>query len=413
MERRFRPTDDARVRDVVAWACAEDTPLEIAGAGSKRSLGRPGNLPAQLTLDGLSGIVEYEPAELALSARAGTPLAEIDEALAARKQHLAFEPPDLGVLLGAAPNAAPNAATIGGVVACNLSGPRRFSAGAARDHFLGARAVNGRGESFKTGGKVVKNVSGYDLCKLLAGSWGTLGVLTDVTLKVLPAPEKTRTVLLYGLDDEAGVAALGEVARSPLEATALAHLPAAAAARSRVSRVADAGAAVTAARLEGPGSSVLDRCARLRALLARRGEVEELHRHNSDRLWREVGGAALLAEPFDRAVWRVSVPPAGAASIAGAVAATLDARFFFDWAGGLIWLSVPVGEDAGAARVRGALATAGRGGHATLFRAPDAVRARVAVFEPQPPALAALSARVKRQFDPKGVLNPGRMVAGA
>ena len=409
MERRFRPTDDAQVRDVVAWACAEDTPLEIAGAGSKRGLGRPGNLPAQLALDGLSGIVEYEPAELALSARAGTPLAEIAGALEARKQHLAFEPPDLGALLGADPGAA----TIGGTVACNLSGPRRFKAGAARDHFLGARAVNGRGESFKTGGKVVKNVSGYDLCKLLAGSWGTLGVLTDVTVKVLPAPEKTRTVLLYGLDDEAGVAVLGEVARSALEATALAHLPAAAAARSHVSRVADAGAAVTAARLEGPEASVLDRCERLRALLARRGDVEELHRRNSDRLWREVGGAALLAEPFDRAVWRVSVPPAGAASLAGAVAAALDARFFFDWAGGLIWLSVPVGEDAGAAAVRGALAAAGRGGHATLFRAPDTVRARVAVFEPQPAPLAALSARVKRQFDPQGVLNPGRMVAGA
>lgn len=409
MERRFRPTDDAQVRDVVAWACAEDTPLEIAGAGSKRGLGRPGNLPAQLALDGLSGIVEYEPAELALSARAGTPLADIAGPLAAQKQHLAFEPPDLGALLGAPPGAA----TIGGVVACNLSGPRRFKAGAARDHFLGARAVNGRGESFKTGGKVVKNVSGYDLCKLLAGSWGTLGVLTDVTLKVLPAPEKTRTVLLYGLDDEAGVAALGEVARSPLEATALAHLPLAAAARSQVSRIADAGAAVTAARLEGPEASVLDRCERLRALFARRGDVEELHRRNSDRLWREVGGAVLLAEPFDRAVWRVSVPPAGAASVAGAVAAALDAQFFFDWAGGLIWLSVPVGEDAGAAAIRGALTAAGRGGHATLFRAPDAVRARVAVFEPQPAPLAALSARVKRQFDPKGVLNPGRMVAGA
>ena len=409
MERRFRPTDDAQLREAVAWACAGDTPLEIAGAGSKRSLGRPGNLPAQLSVCGLSGIVEYEPAELALSARAGTPLAEIAAALAAQKQHLAFEPPDLGPLLGGAPDAA----TIGGVVACNLSGPRRFKAGAARDHLLGARAVNGRGESFKTGGKVVKNVSGYDLCKLLAGSWGTLGVLTDVTLKALPAPEKTRTVLLYGLDDEAGVAALGEVARSPLEATALAHLPAAAAARSAVGRVADADSAVTAARLEGPEASALDRCERLRAFFARRGAVEELHGRNSALLWREVGGAALLAEPSDRAVWRVSTPPASAAAVAASAvtAAAPDALYFFDWAGGLLWLSVPVGEDAGAAAIRGAVAAAG-GGHATLIRAPDALRARTPVFEPQPPALAALSARVKRQFDPRGVLNPGRMVAG-
>ena len=401
MASRFRPTEDDHVRDIVAWAATEETPLEVAGAASKRGLGRPGNLPAQLALDGLAGIAEYEPAELALSARAGTRVADIARALAAEDQHLAFEPPDLGPLFGAPAGAA----TIGGTLACNLSGPRRFKAGAARDHLLGARAVNGRGESFKTGGKVVKNVSGYDLCKLLAGSYGTLGVLTDVTLKVLPAPEKTRTVLVYGLGPEDGLAALGEVARSSLEASGLAHLPADVAARSAVGRVGGADAAVTAARLEGPESSVLARCARLRDLLGGRGDVDELHRRNSAVLWREIGDAALVAEPRDRAVWRLSTAPAAAAAVARAC----GGRCYFDWAGGLIWLSVPADGDAGAAAIRGAVA--GRG-HATLVRAPDAVRARVPVFEPQPEPLAALSARVKRQFDPKGVLNPGRMVAG-
>ena len=405
MSRRFRPTDDAQVRDVVAWAAAEETPLEVAGAGGKRGLGRPGNLPNRLAIDGLAGIVEYEPAELALRARAGTRMADIEAVLAAENQHLAFEPPDWGPLFGGPAGAA----TVGGVVACNLSGPRRFRAGAARDHFLGARAVNGRGEAFKTGGKVVKNVSGYDLCKLLAGSWGTLGVLTEITLKVLPAPEKVRTALVYGLDDAAGVAALGAAARSALEASALAHLPAEAARRSGVDRVAGAGAAVTAARLEGPEASTLDRCARLRALFAAHGEVEELHRRNSVRFWREVGDAAPLAAPEDRAVWRLSVEPSRAAAVAAACAGP-GGSHYFDWAGGLIWLAVPVGEDAGAAAIRRAVA--GRG-HATLIRAPDAVRARVPVFEPQPGPLAALAARVKRQFDPRGVLNPGRMVAGA
>lgn len=401
MERLFRPTDDRQVRDVVAWACAEEAPLEVAGAASKRGLGRPGNLPAQLRLDGLDGITEYEPAELALSARAGAGVADIAAALAARGQHLAFEPPDLGPLFGGPAGAA----TIGGTVACNLSGPRRFKAGAARDHLLGARAVNGRGEAFKTGGKVVKNVSGYDLCKLLAGSYGTLGVLTDVTLKVLPAPEKVRTVLLYGLGGGDGVALLGAVARSQLEASGLAHLPAAAAARSAVGRVSGAGLAVTAARVEGPEFSVLDRCARLRAMFAERGDTDELHRANSERFWGEVGGAAPLAEPRDRAVWRLSVEPSRAA----AAAAASGGAHYFDWAGGLVWVALPESGDAGAAAVRAAVA--GRG-HATLMRASGAVRARVPVFEPQPPALAALAARVKRQFDPRGVLNPGRMAAG-
>ncbi len=402
MSRRFRPTDDKQVCDVVAWAVAEETPLEVAGAGSKRGLGRPGNLPAQLELDRLAGITDYAPAELALSARAGTPVADIAAALAAENQHLAFEPPDLGPIFGRPAGAA----TIGGAIACNLSGSRRVKAGAARDHFLGARAVNGRGESFKTGGKVVKNVSGYDLCKLLAGSYGTLGVLTDITLKVLPAPEKIRTVLAYGLGSDDGVAALGTAARSPLEPSALAHLPADAAARSSVERIRDAAAAVTAVRVEGPEASVLDRCARLRDLLGEHGETEELHRHNSVRLWREIGAAALLGDLGDHAIWRLSLAPAQAATVAAACGGV----HYFDWAGGLVWLAVSLEGDAGAAAIRRAVAGHG---HATLIRAPDAVRARVPVFQPQPVPLAALSARVKRQFDPAGVLNPGRMVAGA
>ncbi len=405
MVHHFRPTDDRQVGDIVAWAVAEETPLEISGKGSKRGVGRPGNLPALLTLDRLAGITEYEPAELALSARAGTPLADIAAALAAENQHLAFEPPDLGPLFGKPAGTA----TIGGVLACNLSGPRRFTAGAARDHFLGARAVNGRGEHFKTGGKVVKNVSGYDLCKLLAGSWGTLGVLTDVTLKVLPAPEKIRTVLLYGLNLEDAAAALGAVARSSLEASGLAHLPRPAAACSEVDYVAGAGDAVTAIRLEGPEASVLDRCERVRGMMASHGEVEELHRSNSLRLWREIANVSLLAAPHDHALWRVSVIPTTAA----AIAAACGGRSYLDWAGGLIWLSLPAADDAGAEAVRSAVRdAAGHDGHATLVRAPDAVRARVPVFQPQPAPLAALAARVKNQFDPAGILNPGRMTAG-
>jgi glycolate oxidase FAD binding subunit len=407
MAERFRPGDEAEAREVVAWAASERAPLEVVGAGTKRGLGRPGNLPACLDTGGLSGITWYEPAELALAARAGTPLAEIEAALAEHRQELAFEPPDLGPLLGAPANAA----TIGGITACNLSGPRRIKAGAARDHFLGFNAVSGRAESFKSGGRVVKNVSGYDLCKLLAGSYGTLAVLTDVTLKVLPAAEKTRTVLVFGLDDATAVEALGEATSTALDPTGLAHLPAAVTPACEVDTVSGAGTAVTAVRIEGTEASVLYRCQRLRELLGRRGATDELHGRDSAAFWREVGSVAPFVAAQRRVVWRLSVPPASAPAIVADIARDLDCAWYYDWAGGLVWLAAAGAGDGGEAAVRGAIGRARAGGHATLVRADAELRARVRVFHPQPEPLAALSARVKAQFDPLGVLNPGRMVA--
>jgi glycolate oxidase FAD binding subunit len=408
MAHHFRPTDDAHVCEAVAWAVSEDTPLEVLGHGSKKGLGRSGNYSATIDLSDLAGITYYEDSELALSAGAGTALADVVAALAENNQQLAFEPPDLGPLLGAPAGQA----TLGGIVACNLSGPRRIAAGAARDHFLGVQAVNGRGELFKSGGRVVKNVTGYDLCKALAGSYGTLAILTDITMKVLPAAEKTRTVLVGGLDDTAAVAVLGKVAGAAFEATALAHLPASIAARSQVGYVKDSGSSVTAVRLEGTETSVLYRCDRLREHLASHGAVEELHGRNSAVMWREIGNASPFVAPSDHRVWRLSVPPAAAAAVVAQIATSADCEWYFDWAGGLIWLAVaPSLEDGGADPIRGAIARAGQGGHATLVRADADLRARVPVFEPQPAPLAALSARLKEQFDPRGVLNPGRMVA--
>jgi glycolate oxidase FAD binding subunit len=347
-----------------------------------------------------------------MAAGPGTLLAEVEAALAANNQHLAFEPPDLGPLLGGAAGAG----TIGGVFACNLSGPRRIKAGAARDHFLGVSAVTGRGEAIKAGGRVVKNVTGYDLCKLFAGSYGTLAVMTELTFKVMPAAEKTRTVLVAGLDDGAAIEAMTAALASPHDVSAAAYLPAAVAARSGVSYVSGAGGGVTALRVEGPAPSAEHRCRSLREMLAGRGEAEELHGHNSALLWREVGGAAAFAgqagetDRADRVVWRLSVPPASGAVVVARILGQADGEVFYDWGGGLIWLSLPASDDGGAAVVRAAVAEAG--GHATLIVAAAALRGAEAVFEPQAPALAALTDRVKQGFDPHRVLNPGRMYAG-
>ncbi len=266
----LKPGDADQARDVVAWAAAEEESLEIVGGGSKRALGRPVRAGHRLDVSGLVGVTLYEPAELVMTARPGTPLAAIEAELDNSDQQLAFEPPDLGPLLGGPAGAG----TVGGVFACNLSGPRRIKAGAARDHFLGTLAVTGRGEAIKAGGRVVKNVTGYDLCKLFAGSYGTRAVMTELTFKVMPAAEKTRTVLVAGLDDGAAIEAMTAALASAPAVSAAAQLPAVAAARSAVAYVSGAGAGVTALRVEGPAPSAEHRCQALRELLAGHGEVE-------------------------------------------------------------------------------------------------------------------------------------------
>ena len=308
--------------------------------------------------------------------------------------------------LAAARLAAP---TLGGALACNLSGPRRIKAGAARDHFLGMHAVSGRGERFKAGGRVVKNVTGYDVCKLLAGSYGTLALMHEVTVKVLPAPERTRTVLVFGLEPAAALDALGAALGSAHEVSGAAHMPAEIAARSAVSYVSGAGAAVSAVRVEGFPASVEARCEALRALLGPFGAVEELHSKNSATLWREIRDVRAFAGD-SRPLWRLSVPPASGAAAAARVAEAADVRALFDWGGGLLWLAVDGAPDAGEVPVRAAAMAVG--GHATLVRADAPTRAARAVFQPQATGLAALTARIKRAFDPTGVLNPGRMYAG-
>jgi glycolate oxidase FAD binding subunit len=397
----FRPTSAEEVRDIVAGALADERPLRIAGAGSKDALGRPQRL-ASLHVGGLSRVGLYEPEELVMTADAGTPLAEIEAHLADNHQQLAFEPADYGSLLGGEPGRA----TIGGVLACNLSGPRRIKAGAARDHFLGLQAVTGRGELIKAGGRVVKNVTGYDLCKLLAGSFGTLAVMTEVSVKVLPAAEETLTLLLAGLAPVHGLGALRTAMASAYDVSGAAYLPAPAAARSEVAKAAGTG--VAAMRLEGPGASLRHRADALKDLLKPRGaEIAELDTPGSQALWREVRDAALL--PLEMVLWRISLPPSVGAELVAALERQLPLQWLADWAGGLIWLA-PVGSDladGGAAAIRQALAA--HGGHATLIRADAALRGNVDVFQPQAAPLARLSARVKESFDPKGILNPGRM----
>ncbi len=403
----LKPRDAIEVEFIIRAALAEDKTLEVVGCGTKRAIGRAAQWDATIDLSGLSGVTLYEPQELVLSAKAGTPLAEIEALVSENNQELAFEPMDYGPLLGSPSGAA----SIGGVLAANLSGPRRIKAGAARDHFLGLSAVSGRGEVFKSGGRVVKNVTGYDLCKVIAGSWGTLAVMTDVTIKTLPKAETEETILVFGLDDAAAGKAMAAATGSYGDVSAAAHLPADAA--DRIAAAAAAHKAVTAFRLEGVAPSVRERKAVLDKLLVPLGSVASLDEGASRAFWRAVRDVTPFAASGPagtRDLWRISTAPSEGATLGRALVSKGGAEVLYDWAGGLIWAALPAADDAHASLVCATVAAAG--GHATLIRAPAAVRAAVGVFTPEPGPLAALSSRIRKSFDPHGVLNPGRMWAG-
>jgi glycolate oxidase FAD binding subunit len=400
----MRPIDEREFARVLAEAHATKTPLEVMGAGSKQAIGRPMQTAASVSTKAMRGITLYEPTEMVMAARTGTPLSQVETALAERGQMLAFEPVDYGPMLGGEGSQA----SIGGVFAANVSGARRVAIGAARDHLLGIRGVNGRGEAFKSGGRVMKNVTGYDLCRGLAGSWGTLAVLSEVTFKVLPAPEDTATLILIGLPDDIAVEVLCTAMASPFEITGAVHLQAPLAARLEHPGLKGLGEAVTALRLESFAKSVAYRKGRLQDMLKVYGDIHALERDTSRLFWGELRRLSVLRGIAP--VWRISTRPTAGPKMVAAISAYMECRAFYDWSGGLVWAEVLPTTDAGAADVRRVIAT--YGGHATLVRAAMQVRAAVEVFQPLEAGPAKLSRRLKAAFDPAGILNPGRMYAG-
>ena len=389
------PATEAEACAAVAEAAASGTPLALEGNGTKAGIGRPIQTERTLSARALSGVTLYEPAEMVITARAGTPVAEVERTLARRNQALTFEPADHRRLLGSS-----GEPTIGAVAAGNLSGPRRIQAGAARDSLIGIRLVNGRGEAIKSGGRVMKNVTGLDLVKFVCGSWGTLGLLTEVTFKVLPKPERTATLVLRGLDDARAIAALSAALGSPYDVTGAAHLPAG------LGRGAQ-----TLIRLEGLAFSVDHRVGELRRLFRREVALDLIEGEAAASLWRAVRDVEPLAEPRETAIWRISTAPTRGPDLAGVIGRLLPgSRWYFDWGGGLVWLSCPAEGDAGAAATRAAAHQFG--GHATLIRAPEEVRAAYEVFQGESEGLRKLTLGLKAAFDPKRIFNPGRMWAG-
>lgn len=378
----IRPETESDLAEAVA---AATSPLRISGGGT-RSVGAPVN-GELLSIAGLSGITLYEPGALTMVARAGTPLAEIRDALAAENQRLAFEPMDHCGLMGTE-----GVSTIGGVVAANISGPRRVQVGACRDFMLGVRFVDGAGNILKNGGRVMKNVTGYDLVKLMCGSHGTLGALSEVSFKVLPKVETAATVLIEGLSDRDAVKAMSAVLGSPYEVSGAAHVR------------PDPGAVpVTMLRLEGFAESVRYRTGKVQALLAAFGEGRvEAGEQEVAALW---SGVQNVDSFHGRAgdVWRISVKPSDGPVVGGQLAAAdPKAEVMYDWGGGLIWALVAPGTD-----VRAQLG--GIRGHATLTRGSAQAHARFGTFQPEPAPLAQISRALRAKFDPRGIMNTGLM----
>ncbi|MDA5557545.1 FAD-binding protein [Shimia sp. MMG029] len=375
------PASEAETAEMVASA---KSALRIQGGGT-RNIGAQ-NSGTPFSTAALSGVRLYEPGALTIVAGAGTPMAEIEATLASENQRLAFEPVDHRGVLGT--NGTP---TIGGAVAANVSGPRRIQAGACRDSLLGVLFVDGAGRILKNGGRVMKNVTGYDLVKLMAGSWGTLGVLTEVSLKVQAIPEAAGTVTLHGLDAIAATKAMSAALGSPYDVSGAAHLP-----------VGKDGTAVTMIRVEGLETSVAYRTEKLKALLASTG-ADIAITHNAATAAQEWAWVRDVT-PFHNGagdVWRISVKPTDGPQVVAAIEARAPgAQVIYDWGGGLIWVEVAPDTD-----VRAVVSQ----GHATLLRASDATKDRLRVFQPEPAPLTALSAGLRTKFDPRSILNPGLM----
>lgn len=405
MTELVRPAAEWELQSIIARLAAQKMPFEVVGHGALRNAGRPSPAAVVLSTASLRGVTLYEPAELVMSARAGTPLFEIEAELASRGQMLPFEPVDLGPATGAPAGAL----SIGGVFATNISGSRRVYSGSARDHLLGVRAVNGRAELFKSGGRVMKNVTGLDVARGLTGSWGTLAVLTEVTFKVVPLPESMLTMVYRNLPDDLAIEALTTAMGTPFEVTGAAHLPKAVAARLTNQRLGALGESLTLLRIENFVASVAYRKDKLQEALRVYGTPLELGSEETWGLWNELRHLSIMPFSAETSLWRISTVPTKAPEIVAAIQKFMPSNAFYDWSGGLIWLEVPAAADAGASDVRRAVAV--RGGHATLIRAQPEVRAAVEVFDPMKPEVERLTRGIKMAFDPLGLLNRGRMYA--
>jgi glycolate oxidase FAD binding subunit len=393
------PATEAEAADIIRDHADAGQALEIIGGNTRSGFGNRVEADAPLSSRNISGIVAYNPAEMVMTVKAGTPVAEVEAALSAAKQMMAFEPMDHRAIMGTV-----GEPTIGGIFAANVSGPRRFVAGAARDSLLGIRYINGQSEPIKAGGRVMKNVTGLDLVKLLAGSYGTLGFLTEVTFRVLPVPPTQTTLVISGLEDATASQAMAAAMATSVEVSGAAHLPESVTSRFLNGALPDG--AATVLRLEGLAASVDARSRKLQTILAGLGPSVLLSPDESRFLWQDIRNVAPYAGNSTKPLWRVSVAPSQGHQLVAALRLEAGIDTFYDWQGGLVWMQMEADPEADL--LRHCVKALG-GGHATLIRATETARQGVAAFEPLSAVEAALSNRIREKLDPAGIFNTGKM----
>ena len=381
------PKNEEEIAEIVRQYARDKKQLRIVGGGTRQGLGHAvgGQI---ISSQKLNGITLYEPASLTMVIKAGTPLKIIEKTLAKHGQHLPFEPADYRALLGSRGDP-----TIGGLVACAISGPRRIQAGALRDSLIGVRFINGEGDIIKSGGRVLKNVTGYDLVKLLAGSYGTLGIMSELSFKLLPAPQRVANIEINNLDDAKAFEAMSVALGSPYDVSGAAHF------KTKMG-------ATTMIRLEGFNPSVLYRSEKLNQLLDAFGEsniVTDQSKVKSK--WSDIRDVTSFGDKRG-AVWRLSLKPSDSPFVVAAISQGRELETIYDWGGGLVWLLMPAEQDSGEKAIREAVDKFG--GHATLIR--QVAKEKVDnIFQPQSPAVQHLSRALRMKFDPHAILNHGRM----
>ena len=399
----FKPSSREEIAEIIKNCYKKSIPLEINGTKSKNKIGRNFQSEKTLDLSGYSGIIEYKPEELYIKVKAGTPLKEILEAIDKNNQQLAFEPIDFGFLF----EGKSNGGTIGGVVACNFAGPRRFKVGSARDHVLGFQGINGKGEIIKSGGTVVKNVTGYDLCKLVSGSYGTLTVLTELSIKVLPKSDSSKTLIINNPHIKKAMEYLGAALSSSTDPSGGVFYPERFENNFVFNDLTHKGA-LTAIRIEGPTNSVDQRISRLvKELSLLENEYSVLDNFQTDLFWSKTRNLEVFSN-LKNNLLRVIVPVSETLNVIQKLK-KYEINYFLDWGGNLIWLELETISLKILREIKEI--TQEHSGYFTIIKLEDDLKASADIFTIDP-IKYKISEKIKKSFDPKRIFNPGKMYSG-
>mgnify|MGYP000958514239 FL=1 len=399
----FKPNSREEIAEIIKNCYKKNIPLEINGTKSKNKIGRNFQSEKTLDLSGYSGIIEYKPEELYIKVKAGTPLKEILEAIDKNNQQLAFEPIDFGFLF----EGKSNGGTIGGVVACNFAGPRRFKVGSARDHVLGFQGINGKGEIIKSGGTVVKNVTGYDLCKLVSGSYGTLTVLTELSIKVLPKSESSKTLIINNPFLKKAIEYLGIALSSSTDPSGGVFYPERFENNFVFNDLIHKGA-LTAIRIEGPINSVDQRIGRLvKELSLLENEYSVLDNFQTDLFWSKTRNLEVYSN-LKNNLLRVIVPVSETLNVIQKLK-KYEVNYFIDWGGNLIWLELETISLKILREIKEI--TQEHSGYFTIIKLEEDLKASADIFTIDP-IKYKISEKIKKSFDPKRIFNPGKMYSG-